>query len=68
MPLYDFLCTNTECGHLTEAIQSYDDPPPKCEKCGAETKRQVGAPRIRYGGGLYSLDTEIAPSDLGELE
>lgn len=69
MPLYEFLCQNSKCAHITEEIQSFDSPFPACEKCGSETKRLVGAPRIRYGGGLYSLDTDSGPpSSLGDLE
>ncbi len=69
MPLYEFLCKNTECNHITEEIQSFDAPFPVCEKCSSETKRLVGTPKIRYGGGLYSLDTESGPPpSMGDLE
>jgi len=42
-PLYDWACTKPDCNHVTETLQAHDDPPPKCEKCGGETKKKPAA-------------------------
>jgi len=39
MPSYVFKCK--KCGHKQNAIQKYEDTPPKCEKCGSDTERAI---------------------------
>lgn len=39
MPSYVFKCK--KCEHKQSALQKFDDPPPKCEKCESETERAI---------------------------
>lgn len=55
MPLYDFKCK--DCEEVQEKRQKYEDAPPKCKKCGGETKRQVSAGSFHLKGtGWYKTD------------
>ena len=43
MPLYEYECT--ECGHRTELLQRYGDPPlEKCPECGGAVRKLFSAP------------------------
>ena len=53
MPIYEFECE--ECKRIEESPQKIDDPAPECHH--KPMKRLIsGAPSIRKGAGLYSLD------------
>jgi putative FmdB family regulatory protein len=43
MPMYDFTCSNDECGHhITDYLCSSSEVP-TCEKCGAAMVRDLSA-------------------------
>ena len=57
MPTYDYRCTN--CGDIFEHFQKMTDAPlTKCNKCGGELKRLIGAGLgpIFKGSGFYQTD------------
>lgn len=65
MPTYEYKCNS--CKNIKEEFQYINDPAPLCDKCKIEmTKLINGAPMIRKGAGLYSLDIDLKPSKLGE--
>ena len=39
MPMYNFKCTDPECGEITPKLQKYEDPNPPCKKCEKPTER-----------------------------
>ena len=56
MPIYEYRCPN---GHLFELFQRMsDDPPEKCEVCGAAPVERVLHPvAVHYkGSGFYTTD------------
>lgn len=55
MPLYSFVCD--KCGKKVEVVQAFDDSPPKCPETGEEMRRELCAPMVRKGAGLYSIDS-----------
>ena len=56
MPLYEYECT--ECGHRTELLQRYGDPPlDKCPECGSTVRKLFSAPAVQFKGtGWYVTD------------
>lgn len=56
MPIYDYKCTDEECGHITERrckISERNDPL-ECEKCGSNMEMGImssNAVLIRKGPG-----------------
>ena len=56
MPLYEYECT--KCGHRTELLQRYGDPPlEKCPECGAAVRKLFSAPAVQFKGtGWYVTD------------
>lgn len=57
MPTYDYRCTN--CGDIFEHFQKMTDSPlEKCNKCGGDLKRLIGAGLgpIFKGSGFYQTD------------
>lgn len=56
MPLYEYECT--QCGHRTELLQRYGDPPlEKCPECGAAVRKLFSAPAVQFKGtGWYVTD------------
>jgi putative FmdB family regulatory protein len=56
MPLYEYECT--DCGHRTELLQRYGDPPlEKCPKCGSAVHKLFSAPAVQFKGtGWYVTD------------
>ena len=57
MPTYDYRCLN--CGDVFEHFQKMTDTPlEKCNKCGGELKRLIGAGLgpIFKGKGFYQTD------------
>ncbi len=57
MPTYDYKCMN--CGDVFEHFQKMTDHPlEKCNKCGGELKRLIGAGLgpIFKGTGFYQTD------------
>jgi putative FmdB family regulatory protein len=55
VPIYEYKCR--KCSAVTEQIQGYDDPGPKCPSCGGRTDRVMsGAAFHLKGGGWYATD------------
>jgi len=56
MPLYEYECT--KCGHRTELLQRYGDPPlEKCPECAAAVRKLFSAPAVQFKGtGWYVTD------------
>jgi len=54
MAQYLFGCTT--CPAEIEKIQKVDDPFPKCEKCGADTRRLIAPSNFRLKGGCWAYD------------
>ena len=55
MPIYDYRCSK---GHTFEVMQTVgDDPPTKCEVCGAPVERVLHPPVVHFkGSGFYNTD------------
>ena len=52
MPMYEYVCT--PCKEEKEELQGYDDPAPKCKKCGKLMKRKISQTSFHLkGGGWY---------------
>jgi putative FmdB family regulatory protein len=59
MPIYEYVCTNTNCGHELEALQKMSDERLVfCPSCGESTlKRKISAAGFRLKGtGWYETD------------
>lgn len=57
MPLYDYRCTNDNCGHTFDRLmRRHSDPNPPCEMCGTETKRMLGTPALVFKGSGWARD------------
>lgn len=55
MPTYEYICE--ECNEEKTVFQGMSDPNPECHD--KPMKRLIsGAPHIRKGGGLYSVDLD----------
>lgn len=55
MPIYDTVCDN--CGHQYDDWRGFDDPQPKCPKCGEPTRNVIHSPRVTFKGkGFYETD------------
>ena len=55
MPLFEYRCT--QCDHLFDKFQSWDDDPPDCSTCGGEVIRIISSPSLRFkGSGFHSTD------------
>jgi putative FmdB family regulatory protein len=61
MPTYEYVCT--ECGHHTEAVQSFHDSPLTiCPECGGALRKVFGAVGIVLkGSGFYKTDSRSTP-------
>ena len=56
MPIYEYECT--KCGHQTEALQKFSDPPlAKCELCHGKLKKFISHSTFHLkGSGWYVTD------------
>jgi putative FmdB family regulatory protein len=56
MPTYQYRCRS--CGHDTEVVQSFSDPPlTECPKCGGELRKVFAPVGIVFkGSGFYKTD------------
>lgn len=61
--IYEYLCTDVECGGITERIQRMVDPVPDsitCKYCPAKADIKVSAPAVLTGGMVNTtVDVEI---------
>jgi len=63
VPTYEYVCTS--CGHHSDAVQSFSDPPLQhCEVCGGPLRRVFHPAGILFkGSGFYSTDNRrVGPS------
>ncbi len=52
MPIYEYKCR--KCHKITEQIQGYDDPGPKCPSCSGKTDKVMSGGSFQLkGGGWY---------------
>ena len=54
MATYEWRCTRTNCGHVFETQQKYEDPPPVCPKCKSEAERLISRTSFVLKGGGWS--------------
>lgn len=55
MPIYEYKCR--KCKGVTEQIQGFDDPGPKCPSCGGKTDKVMSESAFHLkGGGWYKTD------------
>jgi len=56
MPIYEYMCT--KCGHQSEALQKYSDPPlVECEICHGRIKKLISHSSFHLKGtGWYVTD------------
>ena len=56
MPIYEYRCE--ECGHRTELIQKFSDPPlTECSQCKGKLTKVIAAPALQFkGSGFYITD------------
>ena len=66
MPTYNFRCK--KCDKSEEVFQKHDDPFPQCEEHGEMTREMNGAPSIRKGAGLFSLNVGESIEKLGDMK
>ena len=58
MPIYEFKCTNTDCGNVEEHLLRLSDPMPTgCEKCASPMEKLVSQTSFALkGSGWYVTD------------
>jgi len=59
MPTYQYACTNPECSHQFELVQSFTDPAADtCPVCGAQVRKRYGSVGVVFkGSGFYRTDS-----------
>jgi putative FmdB family regulatory protein len=59
MPTYVYACTNPDCGHQFEAVQSFtDDALTVCPACGQRLRKVFGSVGVVFkGSGFYRNDS-----------
>jgi putative FmdB family regulatory protein len=59
MPTYQYVCTNPECRHDFELVQSFTDPAAsECPVCGQPVRKRFGAVGVVFkGSGFYRTDS-----------
>src|SRR5882757_4809776 len=64
MPTYQYACTNPECGHKFELVQSFTDPAASsCPVCGQPVRKVYGSVGVVFkGSGFYRTDSRAAAS------
>jgi len=68
MPTYQYACTNAECGHRFEQVQSFTDAAiTDCPQCAERVRKVYGSVGVVFkGSGFYrtdSRDTKTASSE-----
>jgi putative FmdB family regulatory protein len=54
MPLYEYECET--CGKQEELLQKYDEPPPTCDACKHEMKKQISVTSFSLEGPGWAKD------------
>ncbi|MBV9592691.1 MAG: FmdB family transcriptional regulator [Actinobacteria bacterium] len=64
MPTYQYTCTDAECGHRFELVQSFTDPAAsECPVCGHVVRKVYGAVGVVFkGSGFYRTDSRSGGS------
>lgn len=64
MPTYQYVCTNPECRHDFELVQSFTDPAAsECPVCGKPVRKRFGAVGVVFkGSGFYRTDSRSESS------
>jgi putative FmdB family regulatory protein len=67
MPTYEYACTNPECGHRFDLVQSFSDPSAsECPVCGQAVRKVYGAVGVVFkGSGFYRNDSREASQRAG---
>ena len=68
MPIYEFKCTNTDCGNIEEHLLRLSDPmPTNCEKCASPIEKLVSQTSFALkGSGWYVTDYKSSGSSASE--
>lgn len=58
MPIFDFRCTDSACGHEFEKLVASSNAKVECPQCGSSTEKQISAPAAPQfkGTGFYATD------------
>ena len=64
MPTYEYACTNPECKHEFEVVQSFSDAPvSECPACGSPVRKVYGSVGVVFkGSGFYRTDSRSSAS------
>jgi len=64
MPTYQYACTDAECGHRFELVQSFTDPSAsECPACGHSVRKVYGSIGVVFkGSGFYRTDSRNEPT------
>jgi putative FmdB family regulatory protein len=59
MPTYQYACTNAECGHRFEQVQSFTDAAiSDCPQCSERVRKVYGSVGVVFkGSGFYRTDS-----------
>jgi putative FmdB family regulatory protein len=62
VPTYQYACTEPECGHQFEAVQSFSDPAlTECPTCDGRLRKVFSAVGVVFkGSGFYRTDSRAA--------
>jgi len=62
MPTYQYACTNAECGHRFEQVQSFTDAAiSDCPQCADRVRKVYGSVGVVFkGSGFYRTDSRDA--------
>jgi putative FmdB family regulatory protein len=62
MPTYQYACTNAECGHRFEQVQSFTDAAiTDCPQCSERVRKVYGSVGVVFkGSGFYRTDSRDA--------
>jgi putative FmdB family regulatory protein len=62
MPTYQYACTNAECGHRFEQVQSFTDAAiSDCPQCADRLRKVYGSVGVVFkGSGFYRTDSREA--------
>jgi putative FmdB family regulatory protein len=68
MPTYQYACTDADCGHQFELVQSFTDPAASaCPVCGSRVRKVFSAVGVVFkGSGFYRTDSRAGAGKSGE--
>jgi putative FmdB family regulatory protein len=64
VPTYQYACTNPDCKHEFELVQSFTDAPAsECPVCGSPVRKVYGSVGVVFkGSGFYRTDSRASSS------